>query len=120
MNVLCFAPDCSLAEHVVYGDTVLSGTICDFTKELSAENYVTVDMDSCIEPTVFVGKFIDIATDAEPNGYFEITSAQNLGGGKWKFGVGDCSFVTGFVDREAKEKGYTYIISENADFTIMM
>jgi len=71
-------------------------------------------------PNKFVGKFIDIATDAEPNGYFEITSAQNLGDGKWKFGVGDCSFVTGFVDREAKEKGYTYIISENANCTITM
>jgi len=106
-----------IAEHS-YGDTVYSGTVCSFTRELCDKNYVTVGIDAFDETVSFAGKYIDISTDCEPNAFFEITSSEYLGDGNWKLGVGDCTFVTGFIDREHKEKGYTYVINEQASCTI--
>jgi len=117
LNVLSFL-DGALVFKKTYGAENLSGTICDFTKDLCSDNYLTVQLYS--DSTVPVGKYIDIETDAKPNAFFKLTSAESLGENKWKLGVGDCSLITGFVDREAKDKGYTYVIREGSACTITL
>jgi len=119
-NVLCFASDGSLSYGTAYGTQVLTGTVCGFEKELKTENFVTVQFDDPAIPDCLVGKYIDIATNEEPNAFFAITNAESLGDGKWNLGIGDCSPITGFADRDHKEKGYTYVFSEGAVCTITL
>ena len=100
--------------RMTYGETVLKGTVECFTKELSSENDVTVRFASDVDASVLVGGYIDIDTTVDPNAFFAVTSAEHLGDGLWKLGTGDCSFITGFVNRDHKELGYTYCIREGA------
>jgi len=120
LHLLSFAPDGTLAAHKVYGEKVLSGTVCDFTRELSADNFVTVQLDSCVDAHALAGRFIDIDTVYEPNAFYEIKAAESLGDGIWKLSVGDCTFIRGFIDRDEKEKGYTYFIEKSGKCKITL
>jgi len=104
----------------IYGEQQLVGSVVDFTKELTDDNWVTVQLAGATDPSQLIGKFIDIETDAEPNAFFEITDAKPSVNGEWKLCVGDCTFVTGFVDRDEKEDGYTYVIKRGAACAIMV
>ena len=101
-----------------YGKACLSGTVVQFTKELSGDNRITVKLDAETTPQELTGRFIDIRTDYAPNACYEIQGAQPLGHGLWELSTGDCTFITGFIHREHKEMGYSYAFQEGAGFQI--
>ena len=114
------AVDSSCGYAMTYGDTVLGGEVIDFTRELAAENFVTVKLAGDADADRLVGNFMDIETDIEPNAFYEIKSAEALGNGLWKFGTGTCTFVNRYIDRFHKEKGYEYFIKPDAMIRITM
>ena len=103
-----------------YGETVLVGTVETFTKELCAENYVMVRMDGDVSADALIGRLLEIETDVEPNATYVIKSAELLGGGQWKFGTDDVTYITGYIDRFNKEKGMTYFFEEGASVRIVL
>ena len=119
-TALRVAVESTTGYRMAYGDTVLTGMVDAFTKELTSENCVTVRLDSDVSAEALVGKFIDIDTDVEPNAFYEIKGAELLANGLWKLDVGDCSFITGYIDRDHKELGMTYSIGEGASVRITM
>ncbi len=103
-----------------YGAKVLRGKVIGFTEGLCDKNEIVVDFSEKADASSLVGRFIDIETDYEPNAFYEIKAASDMGGGKYLINVGDCTFVTGYTDRDNKEKGYTYSIEKGADFEIVL
>ena len=75
-------------------------------------------MDQPVAAAQLVGKFIDIETEVQPNAFFEIRGAEEQEDGTWVFDCGDCSFVSGFLDRTHKENGYRYHFAAGAAFCI--
>ena len=120
LNVRSFDKDGKPIHDASYGNKTITGRVCNFTTELCAENYITIKPREPVEATLLCGRFVDVKTDYEPNAFYEIKDAKNCGDGMVELSVGDCTFITGFVDRDNKEKGYTYSVEKGADFTIVM
>ena len=106
----------------------LSGTVVDFTKELSDTNEMTVRM--ALPPEMdaerLIGKFIHVETDGVRNGSYEIKSAVRIGssavssesGALYRIGVGDITFIRGMNDMNDRNLGFIYDIREGALFSI--
>ena len=112
--------DSTTGYRMSYGDTVLTGEVVDFTKELSAENDITVRMNGEADAKALIGRFVDIETDVRPNAFYEIKGAKDLGNGLWKLDVGDCTLIAGYIDRMNKNLGYRYFVREGAKARIAM
>ena len=97
-----------------YGSKLLSGTVESFTRELSSENSLIVELDGMTEAEELTGRFLDIDTDYAPNACYEIRGARPLGQNRWELSTGDCTFITGFLDREHKDQGYAYAFRAGA------
>ena len=113
-----FAVDGSLLLEVRHGKQIICGTLLDFTHGLELDNYITAQLPAGTDDSALVGEYMDIETDAEPNAFFRITSAEELADGTWRLGTGDSTFVTGFIDRLNKELGYRYCVNPGAKFKI--
>jgi len=118
--VVSFAPDGTLAYRQEYGQKCLFGQVISFTRELCMENAVVVRLPEDTDGTQLKDRFVDIETDVEPNACFRICDAKKLPDGTWSLDVGDSTFVTGFVDRQHKELGYSYCISDGAKLRIAL
>ena len=117
-TVVSFGPDGREAYRQDYGKQVLSGEVIAFTRGLCLENAVTVRLPEDTDGAQLKGRFVDIETETEPNACFLIHGAEKLPDGTWLLSTGDSTFVTGFVDRNHKELGYTYCIEDGAKLRI--
>ena len=107
-------------ERYHYGAQRITGSVLDFTRQLCLENKITVRFDQPMEEVQLTGKFIDIETEVQPNAFFEIRGAEEQEDGTWVIDCGDCSFVSGFLDRTHKENGYRYHFAAGAAFVITL
>ena len=119
LNVRSFNKNGQQIYSANYGSRTVTGRVCTFTQELGAENYIMAELDEAVDAASLRGRFVDIKTDYEPNAFYEIIDAENCDG-KMRLCVGDRTFITGFVDRDNKEKGYTYSVENGASLTITL
>lgn len=120
LEVRAFSKEGECFFHESYGKQLLRGRVERFTKVCAPENKLTVTLEEPVNEAALAGRFIDVETDYKPNACYEIKNAKPLGNQKWELDTGDCTFITGFVDREHKEKGYTYALREGAAFEIWL
>lgn len=120
LELCSFSADGTQLCREVYGQQLLKGRVQTFTKTLCKKNTVTVTLSGTPAPEALIGRFIDIATEYTPNACYEITGVKPLGSDLWELETGDCTFITGFVDRFHKEKGYSYAFAEGADCRIWL
>ena len=91
----------------------LTGTITDFTKELSTENEITVKMDlQGISPCKLTGKFIYVAKQGTFNGSYRIDGVKTVQGDLVTLDIGDITLINQYADASHMEKGFVYNIAE--------
>ena len=118
LSVECRCDSEMLYENA-YGSKAICGKVISFTDTLCDKNELLVSLSEKIDASALSGRFINIETDYEPNAFYEIRSACVTKDGAYLINVGDCTFVTGYVDRDDKAKGYTYSIEKGARFRIV-
>lgn len=97
----------------------ITGSVLDFTKELSLDNALTVAMDlQGNELDALVGQFIYVDNDGERNGAYPIEQVETLSDGTYKLSVGEKTFIRTYQDPQNLEAGFIYNVTEGATFTI--
>lgn len=97
----------------------VTGTISDFTRDLSVNNEITVVLDEAYaDLNNLVGRYIYAENDGVRNASYRIKSAELLADGKVKLGIGDVTTIRKFVDKFDFSKGYVYDLAVGANFTI--
>ena len=120
VTFLSFGEDGSLLLEKRQGRKIICGTLLDFTQGLQLDNHILAELPEDTDGAALAGQYMDIETDAEPNGFFLITSAEKLTGNLWRLGTGDSTFVAGFLDRKNKELGYRYCVQKGAKLKITL
>ncbi|MFC5471191.1 OmpL47-type beta-barrel domain-containing protein [Cohnella suwonensis] len=98
----------------------VTGTVADFTKSLSPQNEITVDVSEGFSenPADLIGKSILIQNDGIRYAAYRIKGVTVLDGGRLKLDIGDITLVRSFKDSNDFSKGYIYDIAEGAAFRI--
>ena len=89
-----------------------TGTVTDFTKELTTDNSIVMTLDQVPDVDVLAGHYIQIRNDGAENAYYQIESATLLGGNTVKLNVGNNTLIRSLVDNMDMSKGYVYNIAE--------
>ncbi len=113
LTVVTTSPD-GTTKRFAHGETIVKGKVVEFTKDITSAHFVTVRFDRELSGLDLVGKCMDIAPSDIPNAFYEIKSVEALGGGLYRLGTGDCTFVSRYLDRKDKTRGYRYFIAEDA------
>ncbi|MBR5272010.1 MAG: heparinase II/III family protein, partial [Clostridia bacterium] len=95
-----------------------TGKIVDFTKELSRQNFVTIQFDQQIEANRVIGKMLDVANGRNDNGNVIILGVDDLGGNKYCLDIGEASMVTSMADPADEKAGYIYNMGVGQDVRI--
>jgi uncharacterized protein YjdB len=97
----------------------LTGTVTDFTKELSLSNSITVQMNlNEVSEQSLIGLWIYVANDGARNAVYPIRGVTSLGGDSYRLNIGDLTAVRGYVDANDFSKGFVYDMAAGAAFRI--
>ena len=114
-----YANESSLIGHW-QGRAAYTGTVVDFTKELSPENDILVCPEQEIEdPSCLAGRYVYVDNDARCNGAFRILRAAPEGE-NIRLSLGNCSLAEDYIDHYAPEKGLVYTVREGQRWRIPM
>ena len=99
-----------------------SGTVKDFTKELTAENSILIALDGAVDPASLSGKYIYVDNGGAQsgdkfNGVYQIQSATEENG-SLRLHLGNTTLIREYADRNDFEKGYLYNIAVGERFKI--
>ena len=110
----------------VIGDTTgmaaLSGTVADFSAELTSDNYITVALDGEYEFDVedLAMKYVYVDNvHSNQNGAYRIVSAEKVGENV-VLNLGDVSLVKNYIDNSNPEKGYVFNVQKGQTLRIPM
>ncbi|MBR2180869.1 MAG: S-layer homology domain-containing protein, partial [Oscillospiraceae bacterium] len=96
---------------------VATGTVEDFTKEPSYNNYIDVKLTEDVDISTLPGKLINVANSGKLNGSYLIVDAESVGDNV-RLGIGDVTTISGYVNDNNRALGYTFNISEGNKFEI--
>jgi len=97
-----------------------TGTIRDFTRELSFENSITVRLDSEVDPSSLIGHMINVERDGTGNSAYVIKNVERRGSDEFVLGIGNVTLIDSFIDDFNMDKGYNYDIAAGQSFVIPM
>lgn len=97
----------------------LTGTVVDFTRDMSFHNEITVRLDNMphVPPQDLADRSIVVENDAERSGWYLIKGAQ-LQGDLLTVDIGDITLIRKWVDAHDFSKGYIYDIAPGAKVRI--
>jgi len=90
----------------------LTGTVTDFTRDLSVENEVIVTLDHAVDPASLAGKYVYMESEPNNNASYEIKSAVYDENGRLHLNIGDVTTVNCYADKFDFSKGYIYDVAE--------
>lgn len=97
----------------------LTGTVTDFTRELSVSNELLVTMDlEGMQPEDLIGKWLFVENDQVRNAAYQIRGIEGLGGNQYSLKLGDITLIRSFANVNDFSKGYIYDIAPGAAFVI--
>ncbi|MFD0698091.1 carbohydrate binding domain-containing protein [Paenibacillus sp. GCM10027628] len=97
----------------------VTGTVVDFTKNLSIHNEIIVDVPAlAVSPSELTGKSIVIQNDGIRNGTYRILNATALSDSRLKLDIGDITLIRSYLDPKDFSKGFVYDIGNGASFRI--
>ncbi|NLB81343.1 MAG: hypothetical protein GX800_07010, partial [Clostridiaceae bacterium] len=83
----------------VSGKNAYTGTVIDFTRELTLDNNIKVNFNEEIDPEVLIEKYIYIENNRSPeNGVYRILSAKKISNEEYEFDVGDVTLIRSYYD----------------------
>lgn len=95
-----------------------TGTVVDFTKDMSRANEITVQFDSQDTIPDITGKYIYIENDGERNASYEIKGIKSQDVSKVVLDIGDITTIRKWADPNDFSKGYIYDIAAGEKFVI--
>lgn len=97
----------------------ISGTVRAFTKEMSTENEMTVQIDTdSVKPDDLVGRYIYVQNDGTGNAAYRINGIKAQDGRNIALDIGDITLIRRLADVKDITKGYIYNIAEGNRFNI--
>lgn len=97
----------------------VTGTVVDFTKELSVKNEIIIKADQAnVSLSDLTGQYINIENDGIHNASYRIESASLRADGNWALDIGDVSTVRQYADAYDFSKGFVYDIEVGKQFQI--
>ncbi|MBB6735589.1 heparinase II/III domain-containing protein [Cohnella zeiphila] len=97
----------------------LSGTVADFTKDLSLDNTLTVQMDLQGEdPNRLIGKTVYVRNDGVRNAAYLIRGVTQTGEGIYELDLGDATLIRAYADNADITKGFVYDVAAGDAFAI--
>ena len=112
--------------YVNDGDTIaeqkdllpaVTGTVQDFQKELSEENYITIAADQAVDPAELQGQYIYVENTRADNAAYRIESAEAAAEGI-RLNLGNTTLIASFANDKDFSKGYRYNIEAGQSFRI--
>lgn len=97
----------------------ITGKVVDFTKNLSIDNQITVQLDeaSC-DPGSLAGRYIYVENDGQRNASYRILGASVQPNNTMVLNIGGTSLIRKYVDSGDFSKGFVYDLAEGAAFRI--
>lgn len=96
----------------------LTGTVVDFTRDMSFTNHIIVRLDNVQAlPQDLAGRSIVVKNDGERSGWYLIEGAQ-LEGDLLTLDIGDITLIRAWEDAQDFGKGFVYDIAPGAAFRI--
>lgn len=97
----------------------IKGTVVDFTREMSRNNEITVQLDTQDEVLgELAGKYIYIENDGVQNASYQIKGIKSREGSLVTFDIGDITLIQKWVNPDDFSEGYVYNISQGDEFRI--
>ena len=97
----------------------LTGTVSSFTTALSNDNQITLNLSqSYSDINDLVGRYVYVTSDGARTAVYRIKEIKSINGNIVTFGIGDTTFIRGYVDNNDFTLGYTYDIQNGASFRI--
>jgi hypothetical protein len=96
----------------------VTGTIYDFTNQLSMNNEIIITPSKTVSPTELIGKSIVVQNDGIRNGTFRILNATALDSSRIRLDIGDVTLIRTYVDPNDFNKGFVFDIAKGASFRI--
>ncbi|GIP32497.1 heparinase II/III family protein [Paenibacillus sp. J2TS4] len=101
------------------GQARLTGTVTDFTRDLSVSNELVVTMDlSGKQPEDLIGQWLFAENDQIRNAAYQVRGIEALGENQYSIQLGDITLIRSFVDVNDFSKGYVYDVAPGASFVI--
>ncbi|MGH3487346.1 MAG: hypothetical protein ACRDP8_05445 [Actinopolymorphaceae bacterium] len=103
------------------GPSALTGTLRDFTSDLSSQNQLTIELsEEGPRPDVLIGAYVYVDNDGQRNAVYPIRDATAIGDTNTTLvlDIGDLTTVRGFVDPDDFEQGYRHDIVRGAAIRI--
>ncbi len=104
-------------------DAALTGTVTNFQKELSFDNWADVTFDEAISESTaaeLVDRMVIFDRSVDGTGAYLIEGVTVTGDNTARISLGSTSTIDGFVDAFDESKGYKYIIEQGERFSIPM
>lgn len=97
----------------------LTGTVFEFTRELSVQNELIVEMNAVgVDLSQLQGRMIFVANDGVRNAAYRICGAAELGGGRYSINIGRKTTIRAYANPSDLGEGYLYDVAEGAPFRI--
>ena len=97
----------------------VTGTVVDFTKDLSPHNEIIVEASGLFStPADLIGKSISIQNDGVRYASYRIKDVSVLEGTRLKLDIGDITLVRSYKDSNDFTKGFIFDIASGASFRI--
>ncbi|MBR3848657.1 MAG: heparinase II/III family protein, partial [Oscillospiraceae bacterium] len=111
------------ANKVENAEAVITGTVVDFQKELSLDNWIDVEFDRDLteeEAEDLVDRMMNIERTTPGNSSYVIEGITMTDARNARINLNSTSLISNFVDVMDFSKGYEYNIAENQSFEIPM
>ena len=95
----------------------VTGTVQDFQKELSEENFITVAADQTVDPAELAGQYIYVENGLTDNAVYRIESAEAAAEGI-RLNLGNTTLITSYKNAKDFAAGYNYNIGTGQSFRI--
>ncbi|WP_158560463.1 heparinase II/III domain-containing protein [Paenibacillus contaminans] len=98
----------------------VSGSVVGFTKDMSAENQITVRLNGVTNADTLAGKYVYIQNDGIRNAAYEIKDVKVDAGTDNGFvlNIGDITLIRSWVDEFDFSRGYVYDVHEGDSLSI--
>ncbi|WJH36879.1 hypothetical protein N6H14_14950 [Paenibacillus sp. CC-CFT747] len=97
----------------------VTGTIQDFTRELSTSNSLLATLQlGGVKPEQLIGRTLYAQNDGKRNAAYKIAGITSAGGNTYSLDIGDTTLIRSYVDANDFSKGFVYDVASGAAFII--
>ncbi|HOJ11648.1 MAG TPA: S-layer homology domain-containing protein, partial [Clostridiales bacterium] len=98
----------------------VAGTVKSFTKEMSVNNELTVELADIVDLNEITGRYIYITNDGVQNAAYKVNGIKSVNGNEVTLDLGASTLIRSYVNSSDISQGFNYNIAEGNSFVIPM